>query len=838
MKLRKAIKRILALGTGATMVGATLFGAMAQGDLGTYPVPFVQDGKFNALIVVGETGMTSDVVGAVDIATSLQYASRTAKTVQTGSAGSVTVEGGARVDTASQPLRLGMFLNATGRTTLSKTDLPNLLKDTTFQDADGNSFTVQQRVELPGATVAYGRSVPSSAQNLDEPVLHINFDSLTPYYTLRIDFPTVVGLGNVSNQVISMFGKDYTTGAGSEMTNTKLTLYTAAVDQTFRAGEQATVDINGVPVTVAVLGVNTQSSPASATVSINGETESLTKGQTRTLGGQRVYVRDVQAYTQPVGGGGARLFIGSEKIVLENGQSVVKGTSSKTVDGTSVGITATSGKVSRISVQVTPRSYDTKAGAILQGQEFVDPIFGTFKFLLANPGATPAVDSPTKGVVKLAPSGDDHLALSLTTKSGGVIDGLSVAKGNATDLLLRANNDLARRFVTAASGTVHRNDYFVIGTGEYQRILMLSSLTNSSSDSKISVKDLAQGGTTQEWSFTPEATAGAGSTGQMTYDGNSYSFTVNMGSTTSIQDGTITSASITRSVYTSTDNRVDLPSNNGVADTQGAYNQTYVIQERTTYSVGSKADDYGNFTVVYKYVSGSSGSDVQFQADPAYIRDPGVTVSNGFLTSLTDAASGAWALSLEQVKGSSYDKRDLTPWGTLVKVNSDSNGQTIELWMPNEQQKMNVFVAPVTSTATSTGATEGEITYYETTPINVGAAVLPSEVPGGITGKNVIVVGGPCVNTAAATLLGSPVPCTTGFEDGKAMIRLFDNGGGKVALLVAGYSALDTRRAARVLGQYDTYKTAGKLKGTNVEVSGVKSDFTDISVSAVTPSTA
>jgi len=831
VKLRKAIKRILALGTGATMVGATLFGAMAQGDLSTYPAPFVQDGKFNALIVVGETGWTTDVIGAVDIATSLQYASRTQQTVQTGTAGTVTVEGGARVDTASQPLRLGMYLNATGRTALSKTDMPTLLKDTTFQDTDGNSYTIQHRIDLPGAVVSYGRSVPSSAQNIDEPVLHINFDSNTPYYNLRLDFPTVVSLGNVTNQVVSIFGKDFTSGSGSEMSATKMTLYTAAVDQTFRAGEQATVDINGVPVTVAVLGVNTQSTTASATISINGETESLTKGQTRTLGGQRVYVRDVQAYTQPVGGGGARLFIGSEKIVLEDGQSVVKGTSSKTVDGTTCAFTQ-SGKVSKIAIQVTPRSYDTKAGAILEGQEFVDPVFGAFKFLLATPGATPAIDSAAKGVVKFSPSGDDRLNLKLTTKSGGAYD-LGIGKGNSTSLLLRANSDLTRNFVTGTGGTVTRNDYFVLGTGEYQRILELRSLTNSTSESKIVVKDLAAGGTEQSWSFTPGAT----SSGSMTYDGNSYTFTVAMGSTTSVQDGSISSASITNQVYTSTDNRVDLPIHDGVSDPVGGYyNQTYSVKERTSYSVGSKADDYGNFTVVYKYVSGSSGSDVLFQATPTYTAEA-TTGSIGSARSLGDTAVAGtgYALSFDQVKGSSYDNRDLTPWGTLVKYNSDSGGQSIELWLPNEQQKMNVFVAPVSATATSTGATEGEITYYETTPISVGAAVLPSEVPGGIAGKNVIVVGGPCVNTAAAQLLGNPADCTTGFTEGKAMLQLFDNGGGKVALLVAGYNALDTRRAARVLGQYDTYKTAGKLKGTNVEVSGVKADFTDIVVSAVTP---
>ena len=66
-------------------------------------------------------------------------------------------------------------------------------------------------------------------------------------------------------------------------------------------------------------------------------------------------------------------------------------------------------------------------------------------------------------------------------------------------------------------------------------------------------------------------------------------------------------------------------------------------------------------------------------------------------------------------------------------------------------------------------------------------------------------VGGPCVNTAAAELLGNPDPCYEGFEEGKAMIKLFDNGD-HVALLVAGYSGLDTRAAARYLADYSSHQ--------------------------------
>ena len=82
MRFNKAIKKILALGTGATMLGATLMGAVAQADLANYPAPFIADGKFNGIIVVGDAANAADVLGSVDIATSLQFAARVKKTIQ------------------------------------------------------------------------------------------------------------------------------------------------------------------------------------------------------------------------------------------------------------------------------------------------------------------------------------------------------------------------------------------------------------------------------------------------------------------------------------------------------------------------------------------------------------------------------------------------------------------------------------------------------------------------------------------------------------------------------------------------------------------------------------
>lgn len=106
-------------------------------------------------------------------------------------------------------------------------------------------------------------------------------------------------------------------------------------------------------------------------------------------------------------------------------------------------------------------------------------------------------------------------------------------------------------------------------------------------------------------------------------------------------------------------------------------------------------------------------------------------------------------------------------------------------------------------------------------------ARLDEEVLDVIYDYNVILVGGPCANTAAAKIMDYPANCNEGFEFGKAIIRLYDHGE-HFALLVAGRTALDTRRATNVLSDYSNPNYA--FEGTELVVEGVGSTLTGINV--------
>ncbi len=97
---------------------------------------------------------------------------------------------------------------------------------------------------------------------------------------------------------------------------------------------------------------------------------------------------------------------------------------------------------------------------------------------------------------------------------------------------------------------------------------------------------------------------------------------------------------------------------------------------------------------------------------------------------------------------------------------------------------------------------------------NAIEAVLASELRGKEFSHNVISVGGPCINSVTAAIMGYPKQCGDGFYKGKAKIKLYEHNG-KVALIVAGFTGPDTRLASKVLSN-NLYS----LDGDEVEIAG------------------
>jgi hypothetical protein len=103
-----------------------------------------------------------------------------------------------------------------------------------------------------------------------------------------------------------------------------------------------------------------------------------------------------------------------------------------------------------------------------------------------------------------------------------------------------------------------------------------------------------------------------------------------------------------------------------------------------------------------------------------------------------------------------------------------------------------------------------------------GIPVMKDNQVMSVEDKNLIVVGGSCINNVAATLLGVPegtcgeaFTAATGVGAGQYLLKVVESpySTGKVAMLVAGYEAEDTTKAATyVVSSSDFSTEAGNQK--------------------------
>jgi hypothetical protein len=158
---------------------------------------------------------------------------------------------------------------------------------------------------------------------------------------------------------------------------------------------------------------------------------------------------------------------------------------------------------------------------------------------------------------------------------------------------------------------------------------------------------------------------------------------------------------------------------------------------------------------------------------------------------------------------------DMDLWGTVFTLDKGDSDQTNALISyPDDQVEALVYVGEADSSVTG-GVSSG----------NANVAFFNDDQTSSYAGRNLIVVGGSCVNTLAAQLLGSSTPlCGADFTTATGgsvganqfLVQTFSRSDGKVATLVAGYGAVDTTNAATFLTTQPTSTMVGdKYVGTS-----------------------
>ncbi len=160
-----------------------------------------------------------------------------------------------------------------------------------------------------------------------------------------------------------------------------------------------------------------------------------------------------------------------------------------------------------------------------------------------------------------------------------------------------------------------------------------------------------------------------------------------------------------------------------------------------------------------------------------------------------------------------------------------NSGDKTEFAVPsdvNDYEAVISVTSPKEGVVSTTGAASGST--------SASVVVKDTDVMESYSTLNVVAVGGPCVNQVTAALLGVTFPAcgeSSGLGEGVATLSLKANGA-KQALLVYGWEAEDTRRAAVLAKTPSELKqkltAAGKESATEVSVKGVGLEVSGLTV--------
>ena len=866
------VKRLFAVGAGATMLGATAMGALAA-DLSTYPNMFVKDGTFNGWFVVGENAAAIDNLAMTDIAASMKY-------LKAGDTSSTTVEGDAwLVGTSSKKLEMANS-NASGTSVVSESfrDINTFISDDELSAlSDGNwatneaDYGFQQYLYFDNtpASVSPGSSrIVKYAENDEDVTADFFFvpsgGQIARYYleftsTAQSDITDSAGtadttggyLDDFEDTTLNLMGKEYTVVQARRPVvpgGVKLLLMSGSTSDTLLEGETKTYDVGEKSYEVTLSFVDADE----AKFTINGEaTNKLKDGDTYVLadksevgvseilyqdyaggvhsatfflGARKLELRDDGINSTLAGAGSHQLRVGSEDI--EGADVIIQGSddyTTFTITSISLNITAEDdyfvGSGQKLSEVITA-SGDEKE-MLFDGGFDVE-----YKGLSDEKNHDLKLSSSTSRRYKLTVFDADGNAVSIPLAYASAGTNGNVTLGEEAYSGLRTNQ---KRLVLKEGESILKDDYFVVtsssaisagaantdGSGKSYLLQYSGSDRTTKTSPKIRFKNLGSGETLEYSEALSNGTVATIKLGGFSFDvvrhsedqDDDFNITVDLNGNGYVMDAfanttngnAVGSGSVTFVDYYGGEvgfswrnDHLHNDTNNGNVSGSGNSSLIPFIGVNFTVPDGNDFDNVVPTNVVFN-ITGTSDPELR------------ASTPSGF--------------TLVTPEGETEVSYGYTSMGAFLKFNQPSGDpDEFTLTYPEHQRLPQVYITSGATTSSTTSG--GSLVAVEV----VDATKLDSEVAD-VTAPNVVAVGGPCVNTVAAELLGNPATCTEGFTPGKARVKLFEHANGNVAMLVAGYSGADTRLAGKVVAH-----RASDLSGMEVEVSGTS--YTDAVVSA------
>jgi len=194
-------------------------------------------------------------------------------------------------------------------------------------------------------------------------------------------------------------------------------------------------------------------------------------------------------------------------------------------------------------------------------------------------------------------------------------------------------------------------------------------------------------------------------------------------------------------------------------------------------------------------------------------------------TATTSETSELKAYTEGTLYGIGKSSQDVVSDSGLIFVSPEANSgsEQVKFKVPSKDLTVHAYVGTSGAAATTAGVVKKVV------PVTNAVAKLDTEITATEKAKNIVSVGGACINKITAEAMNLTFPAcgsASGVPENAALIKVFDGvfTPGKVVLVVAGWEAGNTRTAASVLQQYGTLlagSTATAVKVTAANAAGI-----------------
>ncbi|MEK6924777.1 MAG: hypothetical protein AABW71_00890 [Nanoarchaeota archaeon] len=860
-------RKITSAMASTAMLGLTVATAAAA----NFPAPFVQNGNADVAIVYGNS---LDLSAVTDISTALSSA------LSSGSSGAPASTEAYELFTSSTPIQLNNSLSSV-RSSVTDSNLPTVLGEVEFS---GNvEAEASFKIVLGSNPRVMFAKEPSSSFDPSAGLLY-GTTAATYLYNSTVTFDEAVNFTDSESegQEITLFGQKFT--VSSATSTTKLILFKSAETLFLSVGSTSsvpsqTVEVEGETYTIELVAASDTSATVKVTNSAGqSDQKEINEAASKKIMGVEVAVNtaDESTATNIIQ---AEILVGANRLTFQDGSEVKVGTDETAIDGTQVDFETSGtypGNLTKLTVQVF--ADDGSEDFIKKGDEFVDPVFGSFRLVFDD--LTADLESDEREDIVVKPSGTDTGSITFTSWEGETLsdwEWLNNRSSGRTGVWLGDGNDW--ELEVAEMAQVNQSGSTVLGNQDEGVLIELTDIQNGTTgfaDDYIEVRNLVTGA-------TKRGDATSEGSGTIDIAGNSYTFSyIKNPSSDGGQfvrfnqpDSTGTNMILWPTIETSKGanlafyepitinltawdgtngllgSNVVVPDGDGytnvaLASASGLHN--FTVASSATAINTTAADGVSSLTTTVGTLTLNFTSTGVINQTKVYVMDSGAVISrpaiilfeekdeadvyNTLIVETSGAgvsdngvsvseASFSWN-SDNDMKGNAYgstglqteanDKiyQKMDQWGTMVETDqSDSDQYIMTISYPEVQTTAMIYIDGLVD-----GSSSGSLG---------NVRVMDTELASsGMSGKNLIVVGGSCVNSAASTLLsnagcGASWTAATGAGSGEWIIQTFANpwASSKIATLVAGWEQGDTANAATYLTTQEPVTNVGqKLTGT------------------------